>query len=565
MLRSGSRHNPGRDPQEVCFFYYALSKEEVKYGIISILPTAARGLLWEDSVMRYVTIFLALSTTLIFLSARCDMNGLPQDQEAPRIRKAVFAGSWYPGDGASLKSQIEGLLDRTKTSATREPIRALISPHAGYAYSGATAAVGFKALRGQQINRVMVLAISHRFRLKGATIVDVTHYSTPMGLIPLDREACDTVLKGDHFACVPDAHEHEHSLEIQLPFLQYVLPEGFELIPILIGEVKDSWYGAMAATLLPFWDETTLVVTSSDFTHYGRAYGYLPFSADIPAKLAELDGGAIDFIEKTDPKGFRRYVRETGATICGRNAITLLLTMAKKRGYRAEQLDYTTSGALTGDYAMSVSYASIAITEPRSAEVPDEAGKTATIEDGLSPEERTTLLRLARTTLRRFVATGHKPSDLSDFEITPKLKRNLGAFVTLKIDGRLRGCIGYLNGRGPLYKSIVQNTINAASHDPRFQAVSADEEQQIEIEISVLGPVVQVQDLSEIEVGRDGLIVSRGRSRGTLLPQVAEEYGWTRTEFLEHTCVKAGLSKDAYKDSATTIERYSAERFREND
>ncbi|MFH2002785.1 MAG: AmmeMemoRadiSam system protein A [Planctomycetota bacterium] len=181
----------------------------------------------------------------------------------------------------------------------------------------------------------------------------------------------------------------------------------------------------------------------------------------------------------------------------------------------------------------------------------------------LSKEEEKTLLRLARHTLKVHLATGCAPVDLSDFKITPALKKEMGAFVTLKINGRLRGCIGYLQGIKPLFKAIIDNTISAASKDPRFPPVEPAEEPEIDMEISVLSPVVIVKNLDEIVVGRDGLIISQGYHRGTLLPQVPEEYGWNRVEFLEQTCRKAGLSREAYKDSNTKIEKYSAQVFSE--
>jgi AmmeMemoRadiSam system protein A len=322
----------------------------------------------------------------------------------------------------------------------------------------------------------------------------------------------------------------------------------------------------MAAVLLPYWNDSTIVVASSDFTHYGAGFGYAPFRKDIPENLAKLDGGAVDRIEAIDPEGFESYVSKTGATICGRKPIALLLAMAREKGYTAKKLAYTTSGEMTGDYSTSVSYVSIAFLGGNGAggDVEGSARSEAAPDKPLiSGEEQATLLELARHTLRTWVETEKEPADLSAFTITDNLKRELGVFVTLKIKDRLRGCIGYLQGRGPLYKAVIRNTINAASNDPRFPPVEPDEEPGIRIEISVLSPVRKVESLDEIVVGRDGLIITRGQHRGTLLPQVAAEREWDRTKFLEETCFKAGLPRDAYKDPGTKIERYSAVVFGE--
>ena len=499
--------------------------------------------------IRIVALLLPLLLTLSW----CNMKDSNQDKEIKKVRKSVLAGSWYRGTERGLQEQVDGFFQEARKEKLDTTVRGLISPHAGFFYSGATAAIGYKTLEGRKIKRVIVLALSHRYPFSGGSIADATHYETPLGTIPLDREACDAILKSKRFSTVSEAHKAEHSLEIQLPFLQRLLPDGFRLIPILLSNVKAGWYDEMSETLLPYWDDETVVVASSDFTHYGEGFGYVPFRKDIPARLAELDGGAAELIEALDVKGFDAYVKKTGATICGRKPIALLMTMAKKKGLEARKIAHTTSGEISGDYDTSVSYLSFVFCDSK------DGGEM------LNESEKETLLRLARDTLRHQLETGKRLSDLSDYEITKKLEDNMGACVTLKINGRLRGCIGYLVGRGPLHETVISNTINAAANDPRFSKVTLDEEPGIHIEISVLSPVKKVIDIEEIVPGRDGLIISRGYHRGTLLPQVAQEYGWTRTEFLEQTCRKAGLPANAYKDPDTKIERYSAQVFGEKE
>ncbi len=486
------------------------------------------------------------------------MNDPKTPQKALKTREAVFAGSWYEGTEAGLRKQVDRFLDKAKTVVPDGPVRALISPHAGYTYSGSTAAVGYKTLRGAQVKRVIVLAPSHRYPLMGASIADVTHYSTPLGLIPLDREACDKILENELFSSVPAAHRAEHSLEIQLPFLQRVLEKGFTMIPIVVGETPPDQFEEMTSVLLPYWDENTIIVASSDFTHFGHSFGYVPFEDNVAQNLSKLDHGAANRIVDLDRKGFDKYVAETGATICGRKPISLLLGLADKKGVSASELFYTTSGEITGDYSHTVSYMSIAMTGGTFGE--------SYLDNGclLSEEEKQTLLRLARDTLKCWLETGRKKPDLSAYDITDRLKSDFGAFVTLKKKGDLRGCIGYLVARGPLFEAVMNNTVNAAAHDVRFPPVALKEEPDIRIEISALSPLVRVKDIKEIVVGRDGLIITKGLNRGTLLPQVATEYGWDRITFLEHTCHKAGLPKNAYKEPDVVIERYSAQVFGEH-
>jgi len=182
--------------------------------------------------------------------------------------------------------------------------------------------------------------------------------------------------------------------------------------------------------------------------------------------------------------------------------------------------------------------------------------------DLLTDSEKSTLLKLARASLEAAIYKGQEP-DLAGFELTEALKEKRGAFVTLQEQGELRGCIGYVEARVPLWQAVMENAVNAAVHDPRFPTVTAAEVPKIKIEISAMSPLERTTDVSKIEVGKHGIMLSRGMYRGLLLPQVATEYGWNREEFLQHTCLKAGLPSDAWKDPATKIEIFSAEVFHE--
>jgi len=275
-------------------------------------------------------------------------------------RKAAMAGSWYPGTKKALSAEVRGYLEEAgPVDVAGRPV-GVVAPHAGYQWSGRAAGRAFRPLEGWKYKRVVLLGISHRYPLRGVSVDAFDNYITPLGKIPLDKEACDALLKGQLFSWEPRASLNEHSLEIELPFLQTVLGK-FELIPVIVGDVSEGEIVQIVREVKRFVDGETLVVASSDFTHYGAAFGYLPFRQDARKNLEKLDRGAIDFIIGKDLPGFTGYIRKTGATICGRNAIAILIELMPEnaRGYL---LDYYTSGGLTGDFSHSVSYAAIIFT-----------------------------------------------------------------------------------------------------------------------------------------------------------------------------------------------------------
>jgi AmmeMemoRadiSam system protein B len=278
------------------------------------------------------------------------------------VRLPAVAGQFYPGGAEALGKEVRGLLAAAPARKTDGRIVGLVSPHAGYTYSGATAACGYALLRGRGFTRAVVLAPSHRAWFRGAALTDAAWYRTPLGDVPVDRAACDALAKGRGYAVLPRAHEGEHSLEVQIPFLQEALG-GFTLVPIVVGEATGEDRAALAAPLRGLLDSKTVIVASSDFTHYGADFGYLPFTADVKENLRRLDLGAAAFIEKRDAAGFAAYVRRTGATICGHAPVGVAIE-ALPAGARGTVLDYATSGDLTGDWSHCVSYVSIAFTVP---------------------------------------------------------------------------------------------------------------------------------------------------------------------------------------------------------
>ena len=296
-----------------------------------------------------------------------------------RVRPSALAGSWYPSDPQELARRVDGLLEGAEAPAPRASIRALVVPHAGYSYSGRTAAAAFGLVRGQSFQRVLVLAPSHHGDFHGLSIADVDAYVTPLGQVPLDREAVARLRQSPLVGTDPWAHGREHAIEIELPFLQRALAPGWGLVPILVGRLGPADYPAAAELLRPLSDEGTLVVVSSDFTHYGARFGFQPFPPDAHTaeRIRDLDQGAIEHVLSRDGPGLLDYQTRTGITICGYRPLALLLHLLPADA-RVERVAYATSGELTGDWRSSVSYVALAVTwsAARSATPSDLAKET---------------------------------------------------------------------------------------------------------------------------------------------------------------------------------------------
>jgi MEMO1 family protein len=468
------------------------------------------------------------------------------------VRPPVCAGTWYPGDQTQLAKEVDSLLDKASPPPIDGKPLAVIAPHAGYRFSAPVAAAGYRCLRGQTYKRVIVMAFSHSNagRYSGVDVPrELTAYATPLAEVPIDREACDALLKQRGFVSQPGVDRDEHSLELQLPFLQQTLKD-FKLVPILVGRMSDRDYAQAAEAILPWVDGDTLIVASSDCTHFGPNYGYEPFKDDVPKRLRDLADGAAAPIQKCDFDGFAEHLRKTNDTICGRGPISLLLRiLSMQGGAEGVRAAFDTSGNIGKDWRNSVTYQSFVFTR--------RPGK-------LSELERAELLRIARETVKEQLS-GKKPPELDAEKLPAAIQADGACFVTLQNQGELRGCIGNMVADGALYKAVIHNAV-LACRDSRFVAnpVTLKELDQLHIEISYLTPMQRVKDTGEIIIGRHGLLISMGFDRGVLLPQVAYERGWTREEFLAQTCRKAGLPADAWKKPQAEISSFEAEVFGES-
>ena len=467
------------------------------------------------------------------------------------IREPILAGTWYPEKPEVLSRDIKRYLENAKKEKVEGDVLALVSPHAGYMYSGQVAAHAYRLIEGKTFETVVILAPSHHVLFQGASIIPQGSFRTPLGVIPIDTEFSKKLMeKRTEIKSIPEAHAREHSLEIQLPFLQMVL-KSFKLVPIVMEpywswETCEAVASGIAETAK---GRNVLLIASSDLSHFH------PYEQAVG-----LDKILLDDIDRFDAEGLRRDLKGNRTEACGGGPIITVMLTAKALGAnRGMVLTYGNSGDVTGDRSRVVGYgAGVFYRATGGAEQMKSDQKKVGVDLGLNDQEKKTLHAIVKSVVENRAKGRPVPEFNVDASI---LKETRGAFVTIKRKGQLRGCIGNIEGRGPLYRTIEEMAEAAAFRDPRFASVTEKELPELEFEISVLTPLRKIKEVDEIEVGKHGLYIIKGRYAGLLLPQVATEYGWDRQTFLEHTCNKAGLPSDAWKDKSAEIYIFSADVF----
>ncbi len=461
------------------------------------------------------------------------------------LRSLLADRGWYPADANTLSKQIEGFFQKADVKPINNTI-ALILPHAGYAYSGQVAVCGLKTT-DRKYERVVIMGPSHYIAMEEVLSVPrVTHYETPLGQIPLDVEFINKLLKYSVFQNVPHAHKYEHSVQIELPLLQHC-QKDFKIVPIVAGACSSETIANVSTILKSLIDKETLVIASSDFTHFGPRFDYVPFTENVPEQIRKLDMGAYEYIAKLDSNGFGEYKQKTDVTICGYIPIAILLSMLDEPT-KVELVKYITSGELEGDFTNSVSYFSIAFSgkwENCPQIEPQENNP------GLTEEDKKQLLSLARKTIiyalknRRVPKASELGVTISDAMRSPR-----AAFVTLKKNSQLRGCIGDIFPQRPLYQSVILNAIHAGLNDKRFVPVTEDECKDIAIEISALTVPQPIDSYNEIRIGTNGVVLNKDGRSAVFLPQVAPEQGWDVNQMLTQLSLKAGLPPEGWKEGA---------------
>lgn len=473
-----------------------------------------------------------------------------------QVREPAVAGMFYPASPDRLKKEINNYLNKVTLSKIEGEIIAIISPHAGYKFSAGVAAYGFKAIEGKDFSTVIIIGPSHYVYFKGSSVYPEGYYRTPLGDVEIDKELAKKLINNSNISFYPPAHQREHSVEVQIPFLQTTLRD-FKLVPIVMGNCSyQDCLNLGKAIAENIKDRKVLIVASTDLSHF------------YPSEQARvLDKITLDEIRRFNPRELYQKVKTEECQLCGAMPVVATLIAAKELGAnKIELLKYLHSGDVTGDNSRVVGYGSMIITRSTPHLPAGKAGaprltlQKGTEKEILSNSERKRLLEIAREAIESYV---NKRERIKIKETSPKLRQKRGVFVTLTKNGQLRGCIGYIQAIKPLSEAVNDMAIEAAFRDPRFTPLQKEELDKIKIEISVLSPLKKIKDASEIKVGRDGIFIKKGFNSGLLLPQVATENNWNRDEFLRHTCYKAGLPSDAWKEKAE-IYIFSAEIFNED-
>ena len=473
---------------------------------------------------------------------------------ALEAKQADFAGYWYPEDPKALKRDIDTYLRGAEVEEVKGDIIGAIVPHAGYKASGSVAGYVFKAVKQKNPDTVIIVGFTHRRFFKNSiTIFTDKAFYTPLGKAEIDMDLTKRLLIfDDNIKDIPEAFSEENSVEMEVPFAQATL-EGAKFVLIAISDQNMETCRILADALYHVLKgrDNYVILASTDLSHY-KSY----------SEANRMDKETIDEIKKFDPESFYFYsLKRNHEPMCGSGAVYSVMLASEKLGAdEVKVLKYANSGDTTRMKSRVVGYLSALF-------VKSGERKTSMINKGegemFNENQKKELLKIARNSISHYLKTGKK----LDAEVDDAaLKENMGAFVTLHKDGKLRGCIGHMEAAEPLYLTVRDMAIASAVEDYRFGAVTEDELDDIDIEISALSPMERIEDPSIIEMGKHGVKVRMGWRGGVYLPQVADETGWTREEFMNSLCAhKAGLPMDAWKTGECDIYIFTAEVFGEKD
>ena len=475
--------------------------------------------------------------------------------DQPKVRQAAVAGSFYPSDPKVLSAMMDDMLAKVTTPPITDPILAVVAPHAGYQYSGPTAAYTYAQLKGHKYTRVVVIAPTHHVAFDFTSIYEGDAYATPLGNVQVDKAFVQKLVKmSSTMKLSSQGHEPtsaggEHAVEVQLPWLQKVLG-NFEVVPIVMGDQSYESSRALGLALAKLIKSEgkqgeTLVLASSDLSHF-HTYD----------DAVKMDHKTLNALEAWDYFSMSRNFPSRIWEACGGAPIVAAMIYAERMGAnQARVLKYENSGDVTGDHSSVVGYSADVF-------VKADGGKAVENPFSLSDQEKSELLALARKSVEYVVQEKYAYEPPANASAT--LNQERGAFTTLKKSGELRGCIGYTSAAKPLYTTVRDTATLAAMRDPRFPPVTASELPSLEYEISVMSPLRRVTDVQQIKVGQHGLLMKNGDSEGLLLPQVPVEQGWDRHTFLEQTCAKAGMRFGCWMDEDTDIFSFTAVVFGEH-
>ncbi|MCF8051206.1 MAG: AmmeMemoRadiSam system protein B [Desulfobacterales bacterium] len=492
------------------------------------IPIAVRTVLWMSVIV-----------ALLVLSA------VPAS--AIEVREPAAAGRFYPADPVKLLRAVNFYLAHAEEPDGKKPL-AIIAPHAGYVYSGQICADAWRQAGGHDYDRVVILGTNHTVAgFSGVSILPGGVFRTPLGDAKIDeRFSAELAAADPEFSYRAAVHRQEHSVEVQVPFAQVLFPDTPLVVAVLGADeaaICDRFGRALAEAVK---DRSALIVASTDLSHY-------PSYEDA----RRVDRAVLEAAATMDPDAVRREigtrmaqgVANLSTCACGAAPMTAAMTAARHLGAKGVRIvSYANSGdALVGRPDRVVGYGAVAFSAFYLKRVSFPEPPPADEEAPLTESGKKALLFLARTTIAEVLKADALPLPRS---AEPALNAARGAFVTLKKDGQLRGCIGHMAADRPLQKTVGAMAVQAAFKDRRFSPVSAGELEELEIEISVLTPYEPVPGPEAIRIGTDGVVLKKAGKSAVFLPQVAVEQGWKKEEVLDHLCRKAGLPAGAWKEGA---------------
>ncbi|MFH1197934.1 MAG: AmmeMemoRadiSam system protein B [bacterium] len=497
---------------------------------------------------------------IVFLFTITNCNGQEDKFKNIDVRKAAVAGKFYPADKMKLTNAIKYFLEDAVKTEIKNPV-AMVVPHAGYIYSGQTAADCYNNVRNNDYDVVVILGTNHT----DATFSKISVYprkgfETPLGIANIDEQLADSLIAMNE-QCVPylNVHTEEHSVEVQIPFVQYLFPD-VKILPIVVGQPsleKCVQLGKDLAKLLK--DRKPLLVASSDLSHYPDYNdAYAVDSTTLCAIVEKTPEEVYLILSKQENK-----YSNLSTCACGEGPIITVMSYANEVKANCRRIiNYTNSGENpVGSEDRVVGYGAVLFAKDDECKIPNHSfvHTVNNYAGNLNNEQKLQLLIIARKTLERYFDSETLPS-LKNY--SKDMNFNRGAFVTLRKNGELRGCIGHMAEDTRVYNTVSLMAIQAAFNDRRFNPLQKDELKEIEIETSALTPFQKINSLDEFELHRDGLLIKKDGKQGVYLPQVAEETGWTKMEFVEHLCLKAGLQTDDWKDAEFFT--FRAEVFKES-
>jgi AmmeMemoRadiSam system protein B/AmmeMemoRadiSam system protein A len=494
--------------------------------------------------------FLGFFLTSCFKAPNYPQIKLGEPKEDTRL--PVAASSYYPEKKEELEAQINKFLGQVSYYPPIEKrLKILIVPHAGLEYSGQVAAWGFKQIKNKPYKNVILIGSSHQVSFQNAAIYNNGYWQTPLGKIEVNFELAQKLTsQSNEIKPNLDVHSKEHSLEIELPFLQMLLPD-FKIVPILLGQTTPQVRELIAQTIAENITDDTLLVISSDLSHYPP---YKEAKKIDEITIGGILTGSVQDLESSISAAVAQKIPNLETCACGLDAIETGLLVAKKiKSDDIRLLKYQNSGDIKPSQKDKVvGYTAVGFYEGKPSFLD--------INTPLDNNQKKELLKIARQTLEIFF----EKQEILDNKIDDEsLNQKQGVFVTLKKDDNLRGCIGTFNQDTPIYKNVQEMAVSAATKDSRFPPVKSEELKDIQIEISILSIPQKISDWHEIELGRDGVIIKKDSRQGTFLPQVAETLP-KKEEFLSELCSqKIGLSTNCYQDKDVEIFTYTAQVFEE--